>query len=71
MTKASIRGMDTITNFLTSDTAPEEIQSLELNPTQFFLGGASKRGWTTWTTASVDPRKEMAKESISINESAE
>ena len=56
MTKASVRGMDTIQNFLTSDTAPEEIQALQLYPSQFFLGGASKRGWTTWTTASVDQR---------------
>ena len=56
MTKGAVKAMDTVTNFLTSDTAPEEIQALHLNPSQFFVGGASKRGWTTWTTAAVDPR---------------
>ena len=61
MTKASVRGMDTIQNFFTSDTAPEEVQALQLNPSQFFLGGASKRGWTTWTTAAVDQRSNYKK----------
>ena len=56
MTKGAVKAMDTVSNFLTSDTAPEEIQALQLNPSQFFVGGASKRGWTTWTTAAVDPR---------------
>ena len=56
MTKGAVKAMDTVTNFLTSDTAPEEIQALHLNPSQFFVGGASKRGWTTWTTGAVDPR---------------
>ena len=56
MTKGAVKAMDTVTNFLTSETAPEEIQNLNLNPGKFFVGGASKRGWTTWTTSSVDPR---------------
>ena len=56
MTKGAVKAMDTVNNFLTSDSAPEEIQALEVNPSQFFVGGASKRGWTTWTTSVVDPR---------------
>ena len=56
MTKAAVRAMDTITEFLTSPTAPQEIQDLNSNPSQFIVAGASKRGWITWTVASVDPR---------------
>jgi len=56
MTKGAVKAMDTVTNFLTSETAPEEIQGMGLNPSKFFVAGASKRGWTTWTTAVVDPR---------------
>ena len=56
MTKASIRAMDTVTNYLTSDSAPQEIIDLNANPKQFIVAGASKRGWTTWIVGSVDPR---------------
>ena len=56
MTKAAVRAMDTITEFLTSPTAPQEIQDLNSNPSQFIVAGASKRGWITWIVASVDPR---------------
>jgi len=56
MTKAAVKAMDAINYFLTDDTAPEELQGLGLNPNKFIVGGASKRGWTTWTTATVDPR---------------
>ena len=56
MTKGAVKAMDTVTNFLTSETAPEEIQALGLNPSKYFVAGASKRGWTTWTTGAVDPR---------------
>ena len=56
MTKAAVRAMDTITEFLTSPTAPQEIQDLNSNPSQFIVAGASKRGWITWVVASVDPR---------------
>ena len=56
MTKAVVKAMDTVTLFLTDENAPEEIQSTGLNPTKYFVGGASKRGWTTWTTATVDSR---------------
>lgn len=43
MTKSAVRAMDTIT---------------AVNPaiTKFVVMGGSKRGWTTWTTAAVDPR---------------
>jgi len=56
MTKAGVRALDTIEAFLTSDTAPSEIQDLGINPTQFIVAGASKRGWTTWTVGAIDPR---------------
>ncbi len=50
MTKAAVRGMDTIQAFLATPTGG----SITVN--QFMVGGASKRGWTTWLTAAVDPR---------------
>ena len=50
MTKAVVRAMDTITAVLAS---PEGGKT-QVN--QFFVMGASKRGWTTWTTAAVDNR---------------
>jgi PhoPQ-activated pathogenicity-related protein len=48
MTKAAIRAMDTISEF-----SSHEVQH-EIN--EFVVGGASKRGWTTWTTAIFDDR---------------
>lgn len=48
MTKAVVRGMDTISTFsktITGNTI-----------SKFVIGGESKRGWTTWTTAAVDKR---------------
>ena len=56
MTKACVRAMDTITEFLTSPSSPQEIQDLQASPSQFLVAGASKRAWVTWTTAAVDPR---------------
>ena len=50
MTKAAVRAMDTITSF----AASKEAGSHRVD--QFVVVGASKRGWTTWTTAAVDPR---------------
>lgn len=41
--------MDTVEAFLKEKKATEEI-------TGFLVAGASKRGWTTWTTAAVDSR---------------
>ena len=36
------QAMDTVHNFLTDDTAPEELLGLGLNPDKFIVGGASK-----------------------------
>ena len=71
MAKAGVKALDTVENFLTSATAPPEvyrdskttgdshrvqIQALELNPTHHIVSGASKRGYSTWHVAAVDPR---------------
>lgn len=50
MTKASVRAMDTVQAFLASPDGG----GLKID--KFFVSGASKRGWTTWTTAAVDKR---------------
>jgi PhoPQ-activated pathogenicity-related protein len=50
MTKASVRAMDAVTEFLAS----EQGGGLKIN--SWIVAGASKRGWTTWTTAAVDKR---------------
>lgn len=50
MTKSAVRAMDTVTAFLKS---PE---GGGIDVDTFFVAGGSKRGWTTWTTAIVDPR---------------
>jgi PhoPQ-activated pathogenicity-related protein len=47
MTKAAVRAMDTI-----SAVAKEKGDTVD----RFVVSGASKRGWTTWTTAAVDKR---------------
>jgi len=46
MTKAVVRAMDTLTAWR------KPVASI----TRFTIAGASKRGWTTWTTAAVDKR---------------
>jgi len=50
MTKSAVRALDTVTAFCASPTGGE------LKVDRFFVSGGSKRGWTTWTTAAVDPR---------------
>jgi PhoPQ-activated pathogenicity-related protein len=50
MTKSAVRAMDTVTAFCAGTEAGG------LNVERFVVAGASKRGWTTWTTAAVDPR---------------
>jgi PhoPQ-activated pathogenicity-related protein len=50
MTKAAVRAMDAVTAFLAKlPDAPFAVKN-------FVVAGASKRGWTTWSTAVVDPR---------------
>lgn len=50
MTKAAVRALDTITAF----AASEDGDGSTVN--EFVVAGASKRGWTTWTTAIADDR---------------
>ena len=50
MTKAAVRAMDTVSDFC----AKPEGGGVKID--KFVVAGASKRGWTTWTTAAVDPR---------------
>ena len=50
MTKAVVRAMDTLQAFCaTPEGGANQVES-------FVVCGASKRGWTTWTTAVVDKR---------------
>ena len=51
MTKAVVRAMDTVTAFCASPGRRAHAQV-----DKFVVSGASKRGWTTWTTAAVDRR---------------
>jgi PhoPQ-activated pathogenicity-related protein len=50
MTKAAVRAMDTVTAFGGTEAGGK----IAVN--KFVVAGASKRGWTTWTTAAVDKR---------------
>jgi PhoPQ-activated pathogenicity-related protein len=50
MTKSAVRAMDAVTQFAAgADGGGSKIA-------RFVVSGASKRGWTTWTTAAVDRR---------------
>jgi PhoPQ-activated pathogenicity-related protein len=49
MTKAAVRALDTMASFAAK-------QNPEVDLTKFVVAGASKRGWTTWTTGAVDKR---------------
>lgn len=48
MTKAVVRAMDAVQEFTSTLDIPRV--------NDFLIAGASKRGWTTWTTAAVDKR---------------
>jgi PhoPQ-activated pathogenicity-related protein len=50
MTKSAVRAMDAVSEFTKSAAGGGHAA------TRFVVSGASKRGWTTWTTAAVDPR---------------
>lgn len=50
MVKSAVRAMDTITAFLASEAGGQRTVN------KFMVAGGSKRGWTTWLTAAVDPR---------------
>ncbi len=50
MTKAAVRAMDTVQAYVPTITGG----AVHING--FVVSGASKRGWTTWTTAAVDSR---------------
>jgi PhoPQ-activated pathogenicity-related protein len=50
MTKSAVRAMDAVTAWVAS---PEGGGA---KVGRFVIGGGSKRGWTTWTTAAVDGR---------------
>ncbi len=52
MSNAAVLAMDATQEFLAD---PNYINP-PVTVSDFVVGGASKRGWTTWTTAAVDPR---------------
>ncbi|MFO1005963.1 MAG: PhoPQ-activated pathogenicity-related family protein [Planctomycetaceae bacterium] len=50
MVKSAVRAMDCVQEFLASEAGGK------VNIEKFMVAGGSKRGWTTWCTAAVDPR---------------
>ncbi len=54
MVKSAVRAMDTVQALLRSE------QGGGVEVRDFVVAGGSKRGWTTWLTAAVDPRVKAA-----------
>ena len=50
MTKAAVLAMDTVQEYVS------EVTEGAVNVADFVVSGESKRGWTAWTTAAMDPR---------------
>lgn len=50
MTKSAVRAMDAVTAFTTTPGGGGQAAK------RYVVSGASKRGWTAWATAAVDPR---------------
>lgn len=50
MTRSAVRAMDAVTQFCATEKAGG------VKVSEFVVSGASKRGWTTWTTAATDKR---------------
>jgi len=50
MTRAAVRAMDALSDFFESPLGGNH------NIESFVVAGGSKRGWTTWLSAAVDPR---------------
>lgn len=66
MTRAVVRAMDLV---------QEIAKKNKINVKEFVVSGASKRGWTTWTTAAIDKRviaiAPMVIDMLNLNESFE
>lgn len=58
MTKSAVRAMDAVQEFLSG--------SKDLRIDDFIVMGGSKRGWTTWLTAAVDPRVKAILPMVSV-----
>jgi PhoPQ-activated pathogenicity-related protein len=54
MVKSAVRAMDCVQELLASERGGKHAID------KFVVAGGSKRGWTTWCTAAVDPRVEAA-----------
>jgi PhoPQ-activated pathogenicity-related protein len=67
MVKSAVRAMDCVQELLASD------QGGKHKIDRFVVAGGSKRGWTTWCTAAVDPRVEavipIVIDVLNVNES--
>ena len=50
MTKSAVRAMDAVMDFCAGEAGGK------VKVAKFVIAGASKRGWTTWSTAAVDDR---------------